>query len=209
MACVDDGSNVPISPLPVTSSNFGSISGSGLDLDGMGHRSYDAHFKELRDMVVPLVRNVASYESHIQTISNSVVLLTSRITNIEQIVSTFSTKMVAFAEMEQNFSSLTARMCKIETSAASASSVSGSARSWPLPGQVDGSIAAGSHGPGSSEEGRNTRRTLGTFSTQMMKMLEVPSSLSVVFLYFVHRQTQLSCTIHSLTSVCGHLIWIK
>ena len=26
---------------------------------------------------------------------------------------------------------------------------------------------------------------------------------------FVHRQTQLSCTIHSLTSVCAHLIWIK
>ena len=26
---------------------------------------------------------------------------------------------------------------------------------------------------------------------------------------FVHRQTQLSCTIHSLTSVCAHLTWIK
>ena len=36
-----------------------------------------------------------------------------------------------------------------ETFAASASSVSGSARSWPLHGQLDGSTAAGSHGPGS------------------------------------------------------------
>ena len=49
MACVDDGSNVSISPLPSTSSNFGSLGGSGPDLHGMGHRSYDAQFKELRD----------------------------------------------------------------------------------------------------------------------------------------------------------------
>ena len=35
------------------------------------------------------------------------------------------------AEMEQNFSALTARMCKVETYAASASKKSGSARSWP------------------------------------------------------------------------------
>ena len=62
--------------------------------------------------------------------------------------------------MEHNFSALSARTCKIETNAVSASSVSGSARSWPLPGQVDGSTAVGSHDPGSSEEGRNTRRRL-------------------------------------------------
>ena len=64
-------------------------------------------------------------------------------------------------EMEQNFSALTARMCKIETNAASASGVAGSARSWPSPGQVDGSTVARHHDPGSSEEGRNTRRRLG------------------------------------------------
>ena len=29
------------------------------------------------------------------------------------------------------------------------------------------------------------------------------------FFQLVHRQTQLSCTIHSLTSVCAHLTWIK
>ena len=54
-------------------------------------------------------------------------------------------------EMEQKFSALTARMCKFETHAASASNVSGSARSWPTLEQVDGSTAAGSHGPGSTE----------------------------------------------------------
>ena len=63
-------------------------------------------------------------------------------------------------EMEQNFSTLTARVCKVETYAASASNVSGSARSWPSGEQVDGSTAAGSHGPGSSDDDRNTRRRL-------------------------------------------------
>ena len=85
-------------------------------------------------------------KADIQTISNSVVLLTSRITNVEQIVNTFAVKMAAFAEMEQNFSSLAARMWKIEADVASACCVCGSARSWNLLGQNDGSTATGSHG---------------------------------------------------------------
>ena len=67
-------------------------------------------------------------------------------------------------EMEQNFSALTARMCKIETGVASASNVSGSARSSPSLERVDGSTAAGFRGPGSSDDNRNTRRRLDTFS---------------------------------------------
>ena len=55
-------------------------------------------------------------------------------------------------------------MCKIETCAVSASSVSGSARSWTSFGQVYGSTAAGSHDPGLFEEGRSTKRRLETFS---------------------------------------------
>ena len=46
--------------------------------------------------------------------------------------------------------------------AASASNVSGSARSWPSLEQVDASTATGSDGPGSSDENRNTRRRLDT-----------------------------------------------
>ena len=140
MACVDDGSEVPLSPMPGTSSNYyGSPNGSGPDLDGVGPCSSDAQFKELREMWLPLARSVANYESHIQTITNSVVLVASRLTNIEQIVNTFSTKMAAFAEMEHNVSSLTTRICNIEASAASASSGSGSASSWNLLGHSDGS----------------------------------------------------------------------
>ena len=72
--------------------------------------------------------------------------------------------MARLTEMEQNFSALTARMCKIETGVASASNVSGSARSWPSLEQIDGCTAAGSHGSGSSDDNRNTRRRLDTFS---------------------------------------------
>ena len=80
--------------------------------------------------------------------------------------------------MEQNFSALSARICKVETCAASASNVSGSARSWPSLEQVDGSTAAGTHGPGSSDDNRNTIRRLDTFSRLRMNMHEVPSYYS-------------------------------
>ena len=52
--------------------------------------------------------------------------------------------------------------------AASVSSGSGSARSWTLLGHSDGSTATGSlvsHGLGSSDDNRNTRRRLDTFSS--------------------------------------------
>ena len=40
-----------------------------------------------------------------------------------------------------------------------------SARSWPSVEQIDGSTAARSHGPGSSDDNRNTNRRLDTFSS--------------------------------------------
>ena len=95
---------VPKSPKSATSSNFGSPNGSGPDLDGMCGRSdlaMEEQFKELRDVLGPLMRSVTNFESRVQTISNSVGLLTSRINNVEQIVSALSAKMVAFTEMEQ------------------------------------------------------------------------------------------------------------
>ena len=73
--------------------------------------------------------------------------------------------MASFAEMEQNYSSLTARLCKVEGDMVSASSVSDSARSWDVLGQNVVSTAAGSHGPGSSDDNRNTRRRLDTLSS--------------------------------------------
>ena len=66
-------------------------------------------------------------------------------------------------------------MCKFKTRTASASSVSGSARSWPAFGQIDGSTAAGSHGPGSSDDHRQTRdKDLILLQAQEMNNHEVP-----------------------------------
>ena len=70
MANIDDGSDVPTSPMPGTSLNYGSPSGSGPDLDGMGHRSIDAQFKELRDILLPLTRGFADFDNYVKTIMN-------------------------------------------------------------------------------------------------------------------------------------------
>ena len=175
MAGVDDGSDVPISPMLGTSSNYGSPNGSGPDLDGMGHCSIDAQFKELRDILSPLARGFADFDNHVKTLSEAVGMVTSRIASVKQTVNALSAKMASFATLELNVSTLTenvnslsARTCKIETNATSVSSGSDSARSWNILGHGNGSTAAGSlgsHGPGSSDDSRKTRRRLDTFSS--------------------------------------------
>ena len=122
----------------------------------MGHRSIDAQFKEFQDILLPVERGFEDFDKHVKTFSEVVGMVTSNIPS-EQTVNALSAKMAMFAEMEQNLNNFTARVCKVETYAASASNVSGSARSWPSVEQIDCSIAAGSHGPGSSDDNRNTR----------------------------------------------------
>ena len=126
----------------------------------IAHTMHRSKSSEMCWNLGPLVRGFTDCENHVRSISDAVGLLTSRITAVEWVVNTLSAETVSFAEMEQNIRSLTARMCKIETNAASASSGSGSARSWPSLFQIDGSTATGS-----SEEGRNTRCRLVTFSS--------------------------------------------
>ena len=80
-------------------------------------------------------------------------------------------------ERKQNFIALTARMCKFETGVNSSSNVSGSlGGSWPLPGQIDGPTAAGSHDQGYLKMARLQGAELINSQVQMMKMLEVPYS---------------------------------
>ena len=107
MTSVDDGSDVPISLVPGTSSNYGSPNGSDPDFDGMGHRSIDDQFKELRDILLPLARGFAEFENHSKILSEAVGMVTSRITCVEQTVNALSAKMALFAAMEQNVSTLT------------------------------------------------------------------------------------------------------
>ena len=130
MASIDDGSEVPISPKPGTSSNHGSPTVSGPDRDGMGHHSsFDAQFKELRDMLLPLARGFADFDNHVKTISAAVGAVTSRITSVEQTVNALVAMEQNVSTLTKNLSSLTAGICQIEANATSVSSGSGSASS--------------------------------------------------------------------------------
>ena len=68
-------SDVPISLMLGTSSNYGSPNGSGPDLDGMGHRSIYAQIKELRDILLPLARGFAKFVNHVKTLRPSMLSL--------------------------------------------------------------------------------------------------------------------------------------
>ena len=83
--------------------------------------------------------------------SQTVAAQTTKITHIEQIVG-----------------SLMTRVTTLETSAASGSSSLVSARSWNIFGQNNGYTAAGSlgsHGPGLSDDNRNSIRRIDTISS--------------------------------------------
>ena len=145
----EDGGHttLPGSPTPL-SSNFGSPKGSAPDLEITG--SDLGTMEKINEIFLQLqlfLQNASRIENCVQTLSQTVASYTAKITSVGQIDS-----------------SVAARVATLETGAASASSGSGAARSWNLFGQADGSIAAGCHGPGSSDENRNTRRRLDTFS---------------------------------------------
>ena len=92
-------------------------------------------------------KDASRFENCVQTLSQTVAAFSAKVTSVERVVS-----------------SLAARVATLETGAPSASNVSGSARSWNMLGQSDGSTGTGSHGPESSDDNRNTRRRLDTFS---------------------------------------------
>ena len=150
-ARASDGTDVSVSPLPTSSSNMGSPNGSLPDLEGTGYRASTMEEK-INEMFVQiaklplLMQSISRFENCVQTLSHSVASYDAKITNIEQMVS-----------------SLAARVTTLETNATTVSSGSSSARSWNMLGQSTGSTATGSlgsHGPGSSDDNRNTRRRL-------------------------------------------------
>ena len=156
MARVSDGTDVPVSPVPASSSNMGSLIGSSPDLEEQDtvpergrrrstKRSYKLQNCRYSCRVFPDSKIASRLSPKLW------LHMTQKKTNIEQIVS-----------------SLAARVTALETNATSVSSGSGSARSWNILGHGNGSTATGSlgsHGPGSSDDNRNTRRRLDTFSS--------------------------------------------
>ena len=103
-----------------------------------------------------LLSQFAQFKEQIAQIPTITTWMSRMDSHITKTLGDFATRL---AEIEQNFSTFSARLCK-ETYAASASNISSSVRSWPSLEQVDSSTAAGSHGPGSSSDNRNTRRRL-------------------------------------------------
>ena len=71
----EDALHTSLPGSPPVSSNVGSPNGSGHDLDGMAHRSIDAQFKELRDILLPLARGFADFGKHVKTLSEPLVWL--------------------------------------------------------------------------------------------------------------------------------------
>ena len=155
MARASDGTDVPVSPLPASSSNMDSPNGSLPDLDGTGlpastmEEKINEIFVQLAKLPL-LMQSVPRFENCVQTLSHTVARMMRKITNIEPMVCSLATRVTAS-----------------ETNAASVSSGCGSARSWNILGHIDGSTATGSlgSGPGSSDDNRNTRRRLDTFSS--------------------------------------------
>ena len=158
MARMGDGANVPISSPPASFSNFGFSNSAGSDLDGTATRPGITTDEKLDALLSKFVH----FETQIAQIPAITTWMSRMDSHITKTLGDFATRLAA---IEQNFSTFSARLWKVETYAASASHVSGSARSWPSVEQVDGSTAARSHGPGSSGANRNTRRRLDTFSS--------------------------------------------
>ena len=177
MARVCDGTNVPMSPAPASSSNMGSPHGSLPDLEGTGFRASTMEKINEIYLQLPLVmQNAARIENCVQTLAQTVAAQTTKITSIEQLVGSF-----------------VARVTSLETNAAYGSSSPDSARSWNMLGQRNGSKATGSlvsHGPGSCDDSRNTRRRLDTFSSP-----EGEHARSAVLLRFPCEQYRTGITI--------------
>ena len=183
MARVSDGTYVLFSPAPASSSNMGSPNGSLPDLEGTGFRArtMEEKMNEIYSLLPLFIHNAARIENCVQTLAQTVAAQTTKITNIEQIVGR-----------------LVARVTSLEQNASGFSSPD-SARSWNMLGQSNGSIATGSlgsHGPGSSDDSRNTRSRLDTFSSP-----EDEHARSAVLLRFPCEQCHTDITNWMINSV--------
>ena len=93
---------------PPLSSNVGSPHGSGHDLDKMGTRSGNT----LDEKLDALLSKFVHFETQIAQIPALTTWMSRMDSHISKTLGDFATRLT---EMEQNFSALTARMCKFET----------------------------------------------------------------------------------------------
>ena len=143
MSHVRNGTNIPIPPDQASSSNIGSPDGSGPDLEGIGPRA-------------------TTMEEKINAIN---LQLPISHTPFRRSPRQWLLRQIKIAYIEQIVGNLVARLTTSETNAACGSEGPDSTRSWNVLGRSDSSIATGalgSHGPGSSDDNRNTRLRLDT-----------------------------------------------
>ena len=84
MARVSDGTNVPISPAPASSSNMGSPNGSLPDLEGTGFRAstMEEKINEIYLQLRLFIQNAARIENCVPTLAQTVAAQSTKITNI-------------------------------------------------------------------------------------------------------------------------------
>ena len=135
--------NVPVSPAQASSSNMASPDGSSPDLEGIGPRA-----TTMEEKINENYLQLSIFTQSVQAFAQTLDAQTTKMTNNEQVIG-----------------SMLARSTSFETNAASGSESPDSKRSWNVLGRSDGSTVTGSlgsHGPGSSDDKRNTRRRLDT-----------------------------------------------
>ena len=114
MASANDGTDVPVSPLPASSSNMGSPNGSLPDLEEVGGRStstmeekfeamltrrhaqFEVHFAALASIPM-LVQGFTRFENSILSLTQSVASITNDISNVEHVVGGLAARVSANA----------------------------------------------------------------------------------------------------------------
>ena len=106
MARASDGTDVPVSPVPASSSNLGSPNGSLPDLEGTGYRASTMEEK-INDMFVQIAKlplhmqSVSRFENCVQTLSQTVASYDAKITNVEQMVSSLAARVTTVERMQR------------------------------------------------------------------------------------------------------------
>ena len=84
MARASDGTDVPVSPLPASSSNMGSDDGSLPELDGTGYRATTREEKinEIYLQLPLFLQNMSRIENCVQMLSQTAAAQTTKITSV-------------------------------------------------------------------------------------------------------------------------------
>ena len=112
MARVSDGTNVPISHAPASSSNMGSPDGALPDLEATGFRAntMEEQIKELYLQLPRSMQNAARIENCVQTLAQTVAAQTGKIARIEHVVGSLVARVTSLEKTQPlDLSALTQR----------------------------------------------------------------------------------------------------